>query len=35
MKKQKVQKGSDDKDDKKKKGFGNNLKQAWYKRSPM
>jgi len=35
MKKQKVQKGSDDKDNKKKEGFGNDLKQARYKRLPM
>ena len=34
MKKQKVQKESDnEKEDNKKKGFGKDLKQAWYKRS--
>ena len=35
MKKQKVQERLDDKDNKKKEGFGNNLEQAWYKRSPV
>ena len=36
MKKRKVQEESDnDKDEEKGQGFGNNLKQAWYKRSPM
>ena len=34
MKNQKVQEESDNKD-KKKKGFGNNLEQAQYKRSPI
>ena len=39
MKKQKIQKESDDKEDnqeeKKKQGFGENLKQALYERSPL
>jgi len=35
MKKRKVQKGSDDKDNKKKEGFGNDLEQARYKRLPI
>ena len=35
MKKKKVQEGSDNEDEKKEKGFGKDLKQAWYKRSPM
>ena len=35
MKKRKVQEGLDDKDKKKEKGFGENLEQAWYKRSSM
>ncbi len=34
MKKQKVQEESDnEKEDNKKKGFGKDLKQAWYERS--
>ena len=35
MKKQKVQEGSDNKDDKKEEGFGDNLEQAQYKRLTM
>ena len=35
MMKRKIQKGSDDKDEKNEEGFGDNLKQAQYKRSPM
>ena len=35
MKNRKVKEDSDDKDDKKEEGFGNDLKQAWYKRSLM
>ena len=35
MKTRKVQKESDDKEKQKEEGFGNNLKQAQYKRSPM
>ena len=35
MKKRKVQEESDEEDKRKKQGFGNNLKQAQYKRSPM
>ena len=36
MKKQKIQEESDNKEDKKKEqSFGNDLKQVWYKRSPM
>ena len=35
MKKQQVQEGSDNEDEKNEKGFGEDLKQAWYKRSPM
>ena len=36
MKKQKIQEESDNKDNnKKKQGFGDDLKQALYKRSPM
>ena len=35
MKNRKVKENSDDEDDKKEEGFGDDLKQAWYKRSPM
>ena len=35
IKKQKVQEELNNEDKKKKQGFGNNLKQAQYKRSPM
>ena len=35
MKIQKVQKESDNKDNKKKKGFGDNLEQVQYERSPI
>ena len=35
MKKCKVQKESDDKDKEKEQSFGNDIKQAWYKRFPM
>ena len=35
MKKRKIQKESDDKDEKNEEGFGDDLKQAQYKRSPM
>ena len=35
MKKRKIQEESDDKDEKNKKGFGDDLEQAWYKRSAM
>jgi len=35
MKKRKVQEESDDEDEKKEEGFGKDLEQAWYKRSPM
>ena len=35
MKKRKVQKRSDNEDEKKEEGFGEDLKQAWYKRSSM
>ena len=36
MMKRKVQEESDDEDDKKEEqGFGEDLEQAWYKRSPM
>ena len=35
MKKQRIQEESDKKEDKEKQGFGDDLKQAWYKRSPL
>ena len=35
MKKYKIQKELDNKDKEKKQGFGNDLEQIWYKRSPM
>ena len=35
MKKYKVQEELDNKDEEKGQSFGNDLKQAWYKRSPM
>jgi len=35
IKKQKIQEKSDDKDNKKEQGFGDDLEYAWYKRSPM
>ena len=36
MKKQKIQEESDNrKNEKKEQGFGDDLKQVWYKRSPM
>ena len=35
IKNRKIQKGSDDEDDKKEKGFDDDLEQAQYKRSPM
>ena len=35
MKKRKIQKESDDKDEKNEEGFGDDLKQAQYKRSSM
>ena len=35
MKKRKVQEGLDNEDEKKEEGFGKDLKQAWYERSPM
>ena len=35
MKKYKVQEKSYKEDEGKKQGFGDDLKQAWYKRSPM
>ena len=38
MKKQNIQEESnneDDKEDNKKQGFGEDLEQAWYKRSPL
>ena len=35
MKKQKVQKESDEEDKNKEQGFGEDLEQAQYKRSPM
>ena len=35
MKKQKMQEGSDDKGKENEQGFGEDLEQAQYKRSPM
>ena len=35
MRKQKVQEESDDEDNKNEQGFGEDLEQAQYKRSPM
>ena len=35
IKKCKVQEKSEDKDKEKGQGFGNDLEQAWYKRSPI
>ena len=35
IRKKKTQEGSDDEDEKKEEGFGEDLEQAWYKRSPM
>ena len=35
MKKQKVQEEADDEDNKSEQGFGEDLEQAQYKRSPM
>ena len=38
MKKQNIQEelnNEDDKEDDKKQGFGEDLEQAWYKRSPL
>ena len=35
MKKYKVQKESDNEDKEKEQGFDDDLKQAWYKRSPI
>ena len=35
MKKHKVQEELNNENKEKEQGFGNNLKQAWYKRSPM
>ena len=35
MKKQQVQKESDNKKERKEQGFGDDLEQAWYKRSPI